>query len=105
MSLNHAAHEPLMILLWTPRALRDVAAVLERIATEDPGAASRFNERLLTLVETTLTAQPFIGRPGRVSETRELVVHSSYILVYRVKEETIEILAFRHAARLWPERF
>ena len=94
-----------MTLLWTPRALADVAAVLAQIAAEDPGAASRFNDRLLELVETTLTAQPQMGRPGRVSGTRELIVHPRYILAYRVRGEVIELLAFRHSARLWPDRF
>ena len=94
-----------MTLLWTPRALADVAAVLTQIAAEDPGAASRFNDRLLELVETTLTAQPQMGRPGRVSGTRELIVHPRYILAYRVRGEVIELLAFRHSARLWPDRF
>ena len=94
-----------MTLLWTPRALADVAAVLTQIAAEDPGAASRFNDRLLELVETTLTSQPQMGRPGRVNGTRELIVHPRYILAYRVRGEVIELLAFRHSARLWPDRF
>ena len=93
-----------MTLLWTPRALADVAAVLTQIAAEDPGAAARFNDRLLELVETTLVSQPQMGRPGRVSGTRELIVHPRYILAYRVRGELIELLAFRHSARLWPDR-
>ena len=94
-----------MTLLWTPRALADVAAVLTQIAAEDSGAASRFNDRLLELVETTLVSQPQMGRPGRVSGTRELIVHPRYILAYRVRGAVIELLAFRHSARLWPGRF
>ena len=94
-----------MTILWTPRALADVAAVLAEIAAEDPGAASRFNDRLLELVETTLVTQPQMGRPGRVTGTRELIVHPRYILAYRVRGEVLELLAFRHTARLWPDRF
>ena len=94
-----------MTILWTPRALADVAAVLAEIAAEDPGAASRFNDRLLELVETTLVTQPQMGRPGRVTGTRELIVHPRYILAYRVRGEVLELLAFRHTARLWPDGF
>ena len=94
-----------MRLLWTRRALTDVAAVLADIAAEDPAAAGRFNDRFLELVETTLVSQPQMGRPGRVSGTRELIVHPRYILAYRVRGEVIELLAFRHSARLWPDRF
>lgn len=90
---------------WTVRALRDVAAVLTHIAADDPGAAHRLNERLLSLVEATLCSQPHVGRPGRVAGTRELVVHQNYILVYRVRGEVLELLAFRHSARHWPDGF
>lgn len=93
-----------MTLLWTPRALADVAAVLAEIATEDPGAASRFTSRLLEL-ETTLASQPQIGRPGRVTGTRELIVHPRYILAYRVRGELIELLTFRQGARRSPDSF
>lgn len=89
-----------MTIIWTPRALADVAAVLTQIAAEDPNAAGRFNDRLLELLETTLVTQPQMGRPGRVSGTRELIVHPRYILAYRVRGEAIEFLAFRHSARL-----
>jgi toxin ParE1/3/4 len=94
-----------MTPVWTPRALRDVVEALTRIAAEDPGAARRLNDRLLGLVETTLVAQPMMGRPRRVHGTRELVVHPSWILVYRPRGARLELLAFRHAARRWPGRF
>lgn len=87
-----------MRLVWTRRALTDVAAVLANIAADDPAAAGRFNDRLLELVETILLSQPQMGRPGRVSGTRELIVHPRYILAYRVRGEVIELLAFRHRA-------
>ena len=94
-----------MTIVWTPRALADVVAVLAEIVTDDPAAAGRFNDRLLELVETTLVTQPQMGRPGRVSGTRELIVHPRYILAYRVRGEVLELLAFRHSARHWPDRF
>jgi plasmid stabilization system protein ParE len=31
--------------------------------------------------------------------TRELVVHRSYIIVYRVRKERVEILAVQHTRR------
>lgn len=92
-----------MRTVWTPQALRDVTDILTHIAADDPGAASALNERLLHLVETTLPTQPHLGRPGRVAGTRELIVHRNYILAYRVTTAHLEILAFRHSARLWPE--
>ena len=43
-----------------------------------------------------------MGRPGRVAETRELIVRN-YIVAYRVKDETIQILRILHAKREWPK--
>ena len=94
-----------MIPNWTPQALSDVADVTERIRADDPQAANRLRDRVLLFVSMTLPAQPMIGRPGRVANTREFVVHASYILVYRVEGDALDILAFRHTARLWPDQF
>lgn len=34
-----------------------------------------------------------------------MVVHPSWILVYRPRGTRLELLAFRHTARRWPEGF
>jgi plasmid stabilization system protein ParE len=49
---------------------------------------------------------PEIGRPGRVEETREIVVsHSPFIVVYRYKKDTVEIITIFHTSRKWVDRF
>lgn len=49
---------------------------------------------------------PRSGRAGRIEGTREAVVpRSPYIVVYRISEQTVDILGIWHAARLWPESF
>ena len=46
-----------------------------------------------------------MGRPGRIAGTRELVVtRFSYILPYRVRNESVEILRVFHSARKWPNQ-
>jgi plasmid stabilization system protein ParE len=53
-----------------------------------------------------LVDRPKLGRPGRVAETRELVIAgTSYIAVYALIEDTVRILAVMHGKRRWPERF
>lgn len=94
-----------MTPIWTPRALDDVADVMTYLADENPRAADALLACVLDVVEQTLVAQPYVGRPGRVDGTREAVVSPSYILVYRVAADRIEILAFRHTARRWPDHF
>lgn len=51
-----------------------------------------------------LALLPNLGRPGRLENTRELVVHPNYIVFYRVREAArlIQILRVKHAARQWP---
>ncbi len=53
-----------------------------------------------------LTKNPAMGRPGRVSGTRELVVaDTSYLVPYRVRANAVEILRVFHASRKWPNKF
>jgi toxin ParE1/3/4 len=53
-----------------------------------------------------LSSHPELGRPGRVPQTRELIVSGTpYIVPYRIKEDVVEILTVLHAARRWPDRF
>ena len=89
---------------WVRTALHNLDNEAAYIARDDPEAAARTVERIRRAVEH-LTAHPEIGRPGRVSGTRELVVAGTpYIIPYRVKRGSVEILRVFHAARRWPER-
>jgi toxin ParE1/3/4 len=94
-----------MKVRWTPRALRALTDIHAHIAADNPAAADAMRDRALDHVETKLLFHPMIGRPGRVDGTRESVIHPSYILVYRVTGEVIDILTVRHVAREWPRRF
>lgn len=62
-----------MHLKWTRPAINDLREAGEFIALDSPQAAERMAERVKEAVEY-LTEFPNIGRPGRVLETRELVV-------------------------------
>ena len=49
-----------------------------------------------------LLEHPEIGRAGRVFNTRELVLSQlPYILIYRVKNVTVEVLRILHTSREW----
>ena len=49
---------------------------------------------------------PYLGRAGRVTGTRELVMsRTPYIVAYRIHADVLEVLAVVHGARRWPERF
>jgi plasmid stabilization system protein ParE len=87
------------------KALRNLDEEATRVAADDPKAAQLVVQRILDAV-AMLPAQPGMGRPGRVPGTRELVVlKTKYIVPYRVRGETIEILRVFHTSRRLPKRW
>ncbi len=94
-----------MKIRWTRRAVAALANIHSHIASDNPAAADLLRDRAVSFVETTLVAHPAIGRPGRVDGTRESVVHPSYIIVYRINAEVVEILTVRHVAQKWLDQF
>jgi toxin ParE1/3/4 len=92
-----------MRVVWLRRALTDINAIDAYIERDDPAAARRVQQRIKEAV-SLLEQRPHIGRPGRVSETRELVVPDTpYIVPYAVIGSEIVILAVIHTARRWPD--
>jgi addiction module RelE/StbE family toxin len=88
---------------WTRQAVADLDQVFDFVAAANPSAAAVMMETIDRAVDG-LTSHPRLGRPGRVSGTRELVVpRTSYIVAYRLDRG--EILAVIHGARRWPEAF
>ena len=95
-----------MNLIWSPEAVADLAALRAYIEQDDPAAAQRVALHIIRNVETLLTENPGMGRPGRVPETRELVIpRTPYIVPYRVVGDTIQVLRVFHGARRWPDAF
>lgn len=94
-----------MRVRWLRTALRNLDEEATYIATDDAGAARLVVQRVLDAV-AKLAEQPGLGRPGRVPGTRELLVKKTrYIVPYRVRGETVEILRVFHTSRRLPERW
>ena len=92
-------------LVYPRRYARRLEDIYERIAADNPAAAPRVVARIRTAVER-LREFPAIGRPGRVGGTRELVISGTpYIVPYRVKGDTVQIITILHGAQRWPDRF
>jgi addiction module RelE/StbE family toxin len=91
-------------LLWTRRALARLDQIGTYIAKHDPAAAGRVVHRLSSMA-ATLQTRPLIGREGRVSGTREMVLSDiAYIIAYRVTETKLEILTILHTSQRWPDK-
>lgn len=94
-----------MEILWLRKALRDLEAMQAHIGADDPAAAARIFEKILTSVDRLATA-PHLGRPGRVTNTRELIIAATpFIVPYRIAERRVIVLAVLHSSRRWPETF
>ena len=94
-----------MPIHWTQRARRQFLAIIDTLLEDNPAAAERAYDTITDSVSRMLTF-PEMGRPGRVPGTRELVIASQpYIVAYRIRGQTIHILAVLHGAQKWPDRF
>ena len=94
-----------MKLIWSPEARVDLREMVLYLADKNPYAAKTLYERIEDAA-TVLIDTPYIGRPGRVPGTRELVIpNTSYILPYQIQPDHVEILRVYHGARRWPKSF
>ncbi len=95
----------MMKVVWFEMAVRDLESLKGYISQNDPRAARRIVLRIKDKI-SLLSEQPGMGRPGRVPNTKELVIdHTPYILPYRVRDNRIEILRVLHVTRRWPQKF
>lgn len=90
-------------LIWSPRSIRDLEAIREYIAQDSPLYAELVVQRLVRAPER-LRRFPESGRivPERGQpHLRELVVRP-FRLVYRLREDSIEVVTVFRASRLFP---
>lgn len=94
-----------MRVRWTYPALADLEAIGDFIARDNPVAAKQIVARLVGSVNA-LRDHPNLGRRGRLTGIRELIVSGTpYVVPYRVLDDDVQILAVFHGARRWPKAF
>ena len=92
-----------MRVKWLRGALRNLHQAVDYIARDNRNAAVDVAERIIDTA-TRLEQHPFLGRPGRLKTTPELIVPGlPYVILYRISKETVEILRIHHMAQRWPE--
>jgi plasmid stabilization system protein ParE len=92
-------------LLFTQRALSDLAEIIGHLAEASDEAASRFGNSLLDHVEL-LTRFPRVGSTIRKRARVRKLLHSPIMVYYQIREDkrVVEVLHFRHGSRK-PPRF
>ncbi len=92
-----------MMVRWLDAAVNDLQALRDYVSQDNAVAARELAKRIIQTVGM-LAQHPGLGRPGRVPNTRELVVSSTpYIIPYRVKEDVIQVLRVFHGSMQWPD--
>lgn len=94
-----------MKIKWVRLALKDIQSIADFISIDSTAVSKKIIQLIYSRVQI-LANQPYIGRSGRVNDTRELVIDGTpFIVPYRIKNNEVEILRIMHASRKWPETF
>lgn len=90
-----------MKLIWSRTAVADRREIRDYIVRDNAAAAIAL-DRVFAAKAQHLLDHPCLGCVGRVPDTRELVVHPNYLLIYDVTGELVRVLRLLHVARQWP---
>jgi|GEM_PF-92502 len=98
-----------MKIRWLDAAVDDLTDLRDYIGRDNqaaPQQAAQEIARRLRDAVNALPAHPAMRRPGRIGETRELVIPDlPYIIPYRVRDNSIEILrVIKQALTAWTEQ-
>ncbi|MCW9682951.1 type II toxin-antitoxin system RelE/ParE family toxin [Dolichospermum planctonicum UHCC 0167] len=92
-----------MQVKWLKWALRNLEQARNYVFQDNPTAAQGLIIKIQNAANQ-LQKYPFMGKNGRVEGTKELIISNSpYILIYRVKEESVEVLRILHTSKRYPE--
>jgi len=91
-------------LVWSPAALADLEALGGYIGRDSEHYARLFVQRIVSAVET-LAVFPEAGRIVPEYGRRDLreLLFQNYRIVYRIKQDEIQVAAVVHGARLLPD--
>ena len=91
-----------MRIRWAPAAAADLEHISNYLEERDPNFRHATIRKLYEVIRS-LKESPHRGRLGCEDGTRELLFPPMhYVAVYRVKEQSIEVLRIYHAAQYRP---
>ena len=93
-----------MKVYWTLNAIRHLTNIYEYIALNSPTYARRMVDRITRRSEQ-ISAQPLSGRkvPEYEAEDIRELIEKPYRIIYRFKQDQIDVLAIIHGAQILPE--
>jgi len=86
---------------WTLQALDDLEAICIFIARDAPHVAAVFADRAFRATDR-LVQHPRLGRivPELEIETIREIILGNYRIIYRLREEEVQVVTVHHGARL-----
>ena len=91
-----------MRIRWTPVAAEDLQDIGKYLKDYQPHYRQPTMRKLYETIRS-LKESPHRGRPGREEGTREILFPPMpYVAVYRVREQSIEVLRIYHTAQNRP---
>ena len=93
-----------MKVYWTQNAIKHLTNIYEYIALNSPTYARIMVDRITQRSEQ-ISTQPYSGRKVpeyEAGDIRELI-EKPYRIIYRLKQDQIDVVAVIHGAQLLPE--
>jgi plasmid stabilization system protein ParE len=91
-----------MTIIWSQPASDSFYSHIEYLLARTPSGARNVKSAVMDAIGL-LEHTPFMGRPGRWENTRELVIEKHpYIVAYRLNVDIVEILYIHHTRQDWP---
>lgn len=90
-------------IIWRERAEEDLADIVQYIGQFSPASAERIWQRIRESV-LPLAQFPYLHRASEhVPGMREMFVRPTYVVLYRVTANHVEIVAVKHSRKNWPK--
>ncbi|MCG6538148.1 MAG: type II toxin-antitoxin system RelE/ParE family toxin [Syntrophales bacterium LBB04] len=88
------------IILWSPKAAESIEDICNFIAKDSEYYAAMFAKKIVAIIEN-IALFPKAGRvvPEYQDENLREKIFQSYRIVYRLKEDFIEIVVITHGSR------
>jgi toxin ParE1/3/4 len=92
-----------MLVRWTKPAADDLTHICDYTLEQFGAIQARRTALAIYECAESLHTLPGRGRPGRVRDTRELIVSGlPFLIIYRIREDSVEITRVLHGAQKWP---
>lgn len=88
----------MMKIVYHRSALRDLEAIHSYLAKDNPDTANRVVARIRQAI-VRLESFPFSGRPGPRGVRLLSVTGLPYIVIHRIRDDTVRIVAVFHTSR------